>query len=199
MHWTEEAIRSALDGHFYSINHEGRVAVVDTLGGALKPDRAPHRPWDSDALRELWRLKREGHTIDQIEGITGRNRRSISEQWSRRRQWAPALIKAGVLPANVYDIRRIVCAVYQVGKHDFCSHTRIRKVCEARQVYYWIARKFTTRSLVQIGDAAGGRDHSTILHGVEKVAAQFEYFRPHIELALMDLGLEMPKQEMAAA
>jgi len=147
----------------------------------------------------LWKLKRDGHTIDEIEGITGRDRRSISEQWSKRRRWAPALIAMTNMPANIYDIRRVVCAVYQVGKHDFCSHTRIRKVCDARQVYYWIARKFTTRSTTQIGEAAGGRDHSTILHGVEKVSANYEYFRPHIELALMDLGLEMPKQGRAAA
>jgi len=40
MQWTEDAIRNALDGHFYTISHEGRVAVVDTLGGLSSPAAA---------------------------------------------------------------------------------------------------------------------------------------------------------------
>jgi len=199
MQWTEEAIKEALDGHFWTVSYEGRQAVIDVLQGRGEPEHGPRNHWDDSELRQLMLLKRKGHTIDEIEAIMDRNRRCIARHWSNRREWAPRVATPSAEPLTLDSIRRAVCAVYSVGKHAFCSRSRDRKVCDARQVFYWISRRYTGRTTTQIADAAGGRDHSTIVHGADRVEQLFDRYKANIELILYDLGLEMPKQERAAA
>ena len=199
MQWTEQDIKESLDGHFWMVIYDGRNTVVDTLHNEEKPIKIPRKVWDDEALRTLWEMKRKGASLDDIEAVLDRDKRHISEQWSRRRQWAKRVMVDHPKRPALDDIRRVVCAVYQVSRESFCSESRSRNVCDARQVFYWLARRFTGRSFPQIGEASGRRDHSTVIHGYEKVDQQIEAYRPQIELALLDLGLEMPTRERALA
>jgi len=54
---------------------------------------------------------------------------------------------------------------------ELCSTQRFRELVQARQYVYWLCKKETALSLPQIGRALGGRDHTTILHGVNKFDA----------------------------
>ena len=54
---------------------------------------------------------------------------------------------------------------------DLQSQRRFLPMAKARQILFWIARTFTKLSLVDIGRRIGGRDHTTVLHGVRKVQA----------------------------
>lgn len=56
-----------------------------------------------------------------------------------------------------------------VSVSDIVSEKRLKALVEPRQIVAWCARKLTDRSLIKIGEGLGDRDHSTILHAINKV------------------------------
>jgi chromosomal replication initiator protein len=63
---------------------------------------------------------------------------------------------------------------YGLTADDLASRKRTRIVAQARQMAMYLARAETDASLPQIGEALGGRDHSTILHGCARITALME-------------------------
>jgi chromosomal replication initiator protein len=64
-----------------------------------------------------------------------------------------------------------VAAHYDVEPAEILAHRRTAGVVIPRQVAMYLAKTLTGRSLPDIGRRFGGRDHTTILHGVRKIAA----------------------------
>jgi chromosomal replication initiator protein len=67
-----------------------------------------------------------------------------------------------------------VVRYYKVTHQDLTGRSRKRDVTTPRQVAMYLLREETEASLVDIGRALGGRDHTTILHGVEKIEHDLE-------------------------
>ncbi len=63
---------------------------------------------------------------------------------------------------------------YGLSLDDLASRKRTKIVAQARQVAMYLARSETTASLPQVGEALGGRDHSTIVHGCARIGALLE-------------------------
>jgi chromosomal replication initiator protein len=59
---------------------------------------------------------------------------------------------------------------HQMSLDDLISKRRNKEVVRARHIAIYLAREATSATLPQIGDALGGRDHSTVLHGYQKIA-----------------------------
>ncbi len=72
------------------------------------------------------------------------------------------------------DILNQVSGFYDVAIDELLSPRRTRNIAVARQVAMYLARDLTEMSLPQIGQALGGRDHTTIMHGCDKISALFE-------------------------
>jgi chromosomal replication initiation ATPase DnaA len=70
---------------------------------------------------------------------------------------------------TVRGIARMVSKECGVDFHDLMSARRYRSVVEARWVTFFLAHIHTRHSLVKIGHLAGGRDHSTVIHGLRKM------------------------------
>lgn len=68
-------------------------------------------------------------------------------------------------------IQRTVAEYFDLRVADMTSRRRPKNVANARQVAMYLSRKLTKNSLMEIGDAFGGRDHGTIIHAVKKVSA----------------------------
>jgi chromosomal replication initiator protein len=66
-----------------------------------------------------------------------------------------------------------VSAAFHAPVVDIVSHRRSRPICEARHAAYRIARDLTLLTLPQIGQRIGGRDHTTVLHGIKKTQSLF--------------------------
>ncbi|WP_428031515.1 helix-turn-helix domain-containing protein [Ancylobacter sp.] len=72
------------------------------------------------------------------------------------------------------DVLRAVCRHYDVSRDDLLSRRRTANVMMPRQVAMYLARFLTLRSLPEIGRRMGGRDHTTVMHAVNKLARQVE-------------------------
>lgn len=69
-------------------------------------------------------------------------------------------------------IRQVIDMVaehYGVTAQDLCSGCRVKKYMIPRQVAMYLAKNLTCRSYPMIGAALGGRDHTTIMNGVQKI------------------------------
>ncbi|HEY0753042.1 MAG TPA: chromosomal replication initiator protein DnaA [Ktedonobacteraceae bacterium] len=67
-----------------------------------------------------------------------------------------------------------VCRYYNIELERMQSKQRDREIVWPRQVAMYLMREETDASLLQIGSALGGRDHTTIIHGCEKVRIEME-------------------------
>jgi len=66
-------------------------------------------------------------------------------------------------------IQKTVADYFRIKVADMYSKKRNRAIARPRQVAMWISRELTDRSLPEIGDAFGGRDHTTVLHACRTV------------------------------
>ncbi|WP_299583908.1 chromosomal replication initiator protein DnaA [uncultured Microbulbifer sp.] len=70
---------------------------------------------------------------------------------------------------SVDNIQRVVAEYYKIKVADLLSKRRSRSVARPRQVAMSLAKELTNHSLPEIGDAFGGRDHTTVLHACRKI------------------------------
>jgi chromosomal replication initiator protein len=82
-----------------------------------------------------------------------------------------------------------ICAESEIAKQELISQRRQHHLSALRQVGYYIAKKWTPRSLPAIGRAFGGRDHSTVLYGLNKVQSDLDTYAPMITAIERRLGL----------
>jgi chromosomal replication initiator protein len=66
-------------------------------------------------------------------------------------------------------IQKTVADYYKIKVSDMYSHKRTRAVARPRQIAMWLARELTAHSLPEIGEAFGGRDHTTVIHACRTV------------------------------
>ena len=70
---------------------------------------------------------------------------------------------------TVENIQKTVAEYYKVRMADLLSKRRSRSVARPRQVAMALAKELTNHSLPEIGDAFGGRDHTTVLHACKRI------------------------------
>ena len=70
---------------------------------------------------------------------------------------------------GVDNIQKIVADYYKIRLGDLHSRTRTRSIARPRQVAMAWAKELTNHSLPEIGNAFGGRDHTTVLHACRKI------------------------------
>ncbi len=72
------------------------------------------------------------------------------------------------------SIMQTVADYYQITVNDLICHSRRREITVPRQIAMYLTREMTNLSLPQIGQVFGNRDHTTVLHGCEKIAASIK-------------------------
>jgi chromosomal replication initiator protein len=70
---------------------------------------------------------------------------------------------------SIENIQKTVAEYYKIRVHDLLSARRTRSITRPRQIAMSLAKELTNHSLPEIGDAFGGRDHTTVLHACRKV------------------------------
>ena len=86
-----------------------------------------------------------------------------------------------IIPANrprsvtIEDIMQVVGQFYGLKIEDFKARKRTKSVAFPRQIAMYLSRELTDYSLPKIGEAFGGRDHTTVIHAHEKIARDLEH------------------------
>lgn len=81
---------------------------------------------------------------------------------------------------TIENIQKTVAEYYKVKIADLLSKRRSRSVARPRQMAMALAKELTNHSLPEIGDAFGGRDHTTVLHAC-RVIAEFKQSNQDVE------------------
>lgn len=73
---------------------------------------------------------------------------------------------------SVENIQKTVADFYKIKVADMYSRKRPANIARPRQIAMYLAKELTQKSLPEIGELFGGRDHTTVLHAVRKIAAE---------------------------
>ena len=75
---------------------------------------------------------------------------------------------------SIDNIQKTVADYYKIKVAEMYSKKRVRSLARPRQVAMALAKELTPMSLPEIGEAFGGRDHTTVLHACRKVQQLLE-------------------------
>jgi len=75
---------------------------------------------------------------------------------------------------SVQRIQRVVADYYQISVEDIKSKKRHASIAYPRQIAMYLTRKLTDESFPKIGIEFGGRDHSTVIHSVDKIEMEIK-------------------------
>ncbi|MDJ0751847.1 MAG: chromosomal replication initiator protein DnaA [Woeseiaceae bacterium] len=70
---------------------------------------------------------------------------------------------------SIENIQKTVADYFKIRVGDLLSKKRSRSIARPRQIAMALAKELTNHSLPEIGDAFGGRDHTTVLHGCRRI------------------------------
>ncbi|MDP1900153.1 MAG: chromosomal replication initiator protein DnaA [Rubrivivax sp.] len=73
---------------------------------------------------------------------------------------------------GVENIQKTVADFYKIKVADMYSKKRPASIARPRQIAMYLAKDMTKKSLPEIGELFGGRDHTTVLHAVRKIGAE---------------------------
>ena len=93
--------------------------------------------------------------------------RAIDLEFAREALKDLLTLKARMITAE--NIQKTVADYYKLRMADLLSKRRSRSVARPRQLAMALAKELTTLSLPEIGDAFGGRDHTTVMHAVKRI------------------------------
>jgi chromosomal replication initiator protein len=79
------------------------------------------------------------------------------------------VLKASDRKVTVEEIQRKVSDHYNIRLSDMIGPKRVRNYARPRQIAMYLAKQMTSRSLPEIGRRFGGRDHTTVMHGVRRI------------------------------
>ncbi|UWQ14318.1 chromosomal replication initiator protein DnaA [Aliiroseovarius sp. M344] len=79
------------------------------------------------------------------------------------------ILRASDRKVTVEEIQRKVSEHYNIRLSDLIGPKRVRTIARPRQVAMYLAKHMTSRSLPEIGRRFGGRDHTTVMHGVKRI------------------------------
>ncbi|MEE9389170.1 MAG: chromosomal replication initiator protein DnaA [Paracoccaceae bacterium] len=79
------------------------------------------------------------------------------------------ILRATNRKVTVEEIQRKVSEHYNIRMSDMIGPRRVRVIARPRQVAMYLAKQLTSRSLPDIGRRFGGRDHTTVMHGVRRI------------------------------
>ena len=79
------------------------------------------------------------------------------------------VLRASERKVSIEEIQRQVAEHYNIRLSEMIGPKRVRNFARPRQVAMYLCKQMTSRSLPEIGRRFGGRDHTTVMHGVKRI------------------------------
>jgi chromosomal replication initiator protein len=100
------------------------------------------------------------------------------------KQMIDKFVRSASHEISIEFIQKVVCDYFQISYNVLFTSSRKRDVVQVRQLSMYFSRKYTDKSLAQIGAACGGKDHATVLHAcqaVENLKQTNRQFKQHVD------------------
>ena len=151
---------------------ETRLAILHSkLGG--NPSLLPEEVLNFIAHKVQRNIRELEGALTRVQAFAAVHQRQVDEEEAAR--LLADIIPAGTRkPINVDRIQLLVADFYNVTLEDMKSKRRDKHIVFPRQVAMFLVREETPSSLPAIGKAFGGRDHTTALHSIEKIANELK-------------------------
>lgn len=151
---------------------ELRVAILLRKGEQLKRERPdfPHLPDDV----AFFIAKNVRSNVRELEGALIRTLafasfRKLELTVDVAREASRDLLKQNQRPISIEQIQKTVADQFKIRIGDMYSKRRPANIARARQVAMYLAKEMTLKSFPEIGEAFGGRDHTTVMHAVKRI------------------------------
>ncbi|HSH83665.1 MAG TPA: chromosomal replication initiator protein DnaA [Guyparkeria sp.] len=146
---------------------ETRVAILHS--------KAEQSGIDLDSDVAFFIARRIKSNIRELEGAL--RRVIVTTQFSKRaitiestKDALKDMISAHAKMITLDNIQRTVAKYYNLKIQELIGPRRTRSIARPRQIAMALAKELTSHSLPEIGESFGGRDHTTVLHGIRRVA-----------------------------
>lgn len=97
----------------------------------------------------------------------------------------------GARPPLVADVAAVVASYYRITLSDIRGKSRRASIVRPRHVAFFLCRALTLQTYEDIGFYFGGRDHTTVLHGVGLIGKMIEQRESQIAQQVVYLGEEL--------
>jgi len=135
------------------------------------------------------------NNVRELEGAL--NRLAVFQQMGNRalvleqaKEILASLISSKKRIVSIKKIAEIVAEFYNIHTNDLIKQSRKKEFVKPRQIAMFIIRKELDHSFPSIGEYFGGRDHTTVMHAVEKIGLminQKEQFKQELDLIMNKL------------
>lgn len=147
-------------------SYETRIAILESKA-ELRGLEVPRPVVEYMARRIDTNARELEGAITTLQAHAHLAKRPIDLELARRAMGDPNVVTSGrVTLGRIVDV---VCKFYSVKQSELQSKRRHKSIAEPRQVCMYIARQRTDLSLEDIGGHFGGRDHTTVMHSVQKI------------------------------
>jgi len=159
---------SGLPADIQPPNYETRLAILRQYV------ERENMPVDPDALSYVAEISTPN--IREMEGAMNRigawlhlSKRPVVDVEMAREVLLTVFPDHSARPISLPSIQREVCRYYGISHTDLIGSKRSQNIVYPRQIAMYLARDLTDLSLPKIGDAFGGRDHTTVMHATAKI------------------------------
>jgi chromosomal replication initiator protein len=152
------------------------MSVIEALAQARR-ERLQRIAARAVAQRELSAPQQQAPVMSAAEAW----RRQLISEAADERAWAVEIMglsdgsPAPVRPPRVLEIQRATAEHFGVPVSELLTERRNRRTTRARHLAMYLAREMTLKTFPEIGRAFGGRDHSTVLHGVRRIEEKLPF------------------------
>jgi chromosomal replication initiator protein len=151
---------------------ETRLAILHSKLGN-KTSLIPEEVMNFIAHKVQRNIRELEGALTRVQAFAAVHQRQIDQEEAAR--LLSDIIPAGTRkPINVERIQALVADYYNVTLEDMKGKRRDKHIVFPRQVAMFLVREETPSSLPAIGKAFGGRDHTTALHSIEKIANELK-------------------------
>ncbi|MEM7119819.1 MAG: chromosomal replication initiator protein DnaA [Pseudomonadota bacterium] len=183
----EERLRSRLGwglvADIHPTDYELRLGILEAKNAQISDVEVPRRVMEFLAHKITSNVRELEGALNRITAHAQLVGRPVSLESSQ--ELLRDLLRAQDRRVTIEEIQKKVAEHFNIRMADMVSARKQRAIARPRQIAMYLAKRLTSRSLPEIGRKFGGRDHTTVMHGVRKVEqlkSQDPAFREDVDL-----------------
>lgn len=151
---------------------ETRIAILNRKADEEKIKDVPNEVFNYIATKISTNVRELEGALMRVRVFADLHKSPITKQLAEE-----ALQGIGTEPQTTLSvdlIQKKVAAYFNINQTDITGKKRVKNIVIPRQIAMFLSRELTDKSLPQIGKEFGGKDHTTVLHAIDKIEKQLK-------------------------